>query len=187
MDEEPDYECGVEVIHFLTFLRDHVGFDMIKQQVKVPLSDLKVAPFYGCTLVRPDDVSIASNQEKLFEEFLEALGAEAVDHTAKRECCGSYQALIHEDAEALRVGKVIKSANEAGANAIAMSCPMCEYNLGTNQALATDKDDSLQAVPTYYFTQLLAVALGLDTEVSHFELNRSDAKALLEQKEYIAS
>ncbi|MCP4901762.1 MAG: heterodisulfide reductase, subunit B, partial [bacterium] len=74
MDEEPDYEGGVQVLHFLQLLRDHVGWDTVRSKVVKPLEGLKVAPFYGCTLVRPNEVSIDPLQDGLLEEFLVALG-----------------------------------------------------------------------------------------------------------------
>ena len=58
MDEEPDYKGGIRVMHFLDFFRDVVGFDKIKEKVTNPLNDLKVAPYYGCTLLRPEEVAL---------------------------------------------------------------------------------------------------------------------------------
>ena len=82
MDEEPDYDGEVEVVHYLQLLRDEVGWERLRQAVKVPLDGLKVAPFYGCTLVRPTEVAIDAGDETILEDFLAALGAEAVPFVA---------------------------------------------------------------------------------------------------------
>ncbi|MCP4676014.1 MAG: heterodisulfide reductase, subunit B [Deltaproteobacteria bacterium] len=180
MDEEPDYEGGVEVVHFLSFLRDQVGFDALAKKVVKPLKGMKVAPFYGCNLVRPDDAAIAGPNEPLLEDFVAAIGGEPVAFSAARECCGSYQAIAHPDAGKDRAAAVLGAANRSEADALVLSCPMCEYNLGTCQGRVIEGADGLKPVPTYYFTQLLAVALGLEPEVCRFDIGD---KAAVEPKE----
>ncbi len=185
MDEEPDYNGGVNVVHYLSFLRDQVGFEALREKVKVPLKNLKVAPFYGCNLIRPESAAIVGPGDTILEDFITALGAESVDFSAARECCGSYQGIAHPEEEKDRVANVIGAANNAEANAIVLSCPMCEYNLGTSQGRAIDKHRGLQPVPTYYFTQLLAVALGLEAEVCRFDLNGAAALDLMREKQFV--
>ena len=70
MDEEPDYDGGIEVVHYLNLLRDQVGWDALKEKIVRPLDGLKVASFYGCTLLRPEEVSIDPLHEGVLEEFL---------------------------------------------------------------------------------------------------------------------
>ena len=187
MDEEPDYQGGVEVVHFLSYIKDELGWDALKEKVKVPLKDLKVAPFYGCTLIRPEPVAIAGPGERLYEDFITALGAEPVDFSGARECCSSYQGIAHPEAQQERVGSLLEGAHKAGANALALSCPMCQYNLGASQGRVLANRSDLKPIPVYYFTQLMAVALGLEPDICHFELNGGDALELLKEKEYVAS
>jgi len=86
MDEEPDYNGEVEVVHLLPYLRDNVGWDALREKVKKPLGGLKVATFYGCTLIRPDSVTIKNGPDpEVFEDFLRALGAEPVPFSASRQ------------------------------------------------------------------------------------------------------
>lgn len=187
MDEEPDYHCEVEVIHYLKFLEQHLGWDELRSRIKLPLTGLKIAPFYGCSLVRPEDVALAGIEEPLLEGFVSALGAEPAGFAAARECCGSYQGIAHPDEARKRATKVLAAAMRSGADALVLSCPLCEYNLGTRQAAVRESGDAAGPIPTYYFTQLLAVALGLEAEVCHFELNGETARELLKQKNYLAS
>jgi heterodisulfide reductase subunit B len=187
MDEEPDYEGGVEVLHLLSFLRDHLGWDAVRESVKVPLDGLKVAPFYGCTLLRPQEVSVNDPTPELFEDFLRALGAEPVRFSAAEECCGSYQVVAHPEEETARAGKVLRSVQVSGAEAMALSCPLCDYNLGRRQPEIISVGEGLEPIPTYYFTQLLAVAMGLEPALCHFELNGDPALTLLQERKLVAS
>ncbi len=187
MDEEADYHGEVEVKHFLTVLEEEVGWDTISEAVKVPLDGLKIAPFYGCTLVRPAEVSIDPLGSGVLEKLLVALGAEPVPFSAATECCGSYQMLAHPEAGIETASKVIASANRSEADALVLSCPLCEYNLGSRQADILAHGDGLHAVPTFYFPQLLAVALGLGSEVCRFDLNGEAAIRLLTDKSFIAA
>lgn len=187
LDEEPDYEGQVEVLHYLTFLRDHVGWDVLRQKVKVPLEGLKVAPFYGCTLVRPTEVAIEAPDEQLMADFLTAIGATPVEFSAARECCGSYQVVANPTAATAQAGQVIASANRSAADALILSCPLCEFSLGTQQSLILNSCADTQPVPTYYFTQLLAVALGLEARVCRFDLNEPAALRLFKDRKFIAA
>ena len=187
MDEEPDYDGGVEVIHYLTLLRDHVGWDALKAKVVRPLEGFKVAPFYGCTLLRPDEVSIDPLKEGILEGFLRALGAEPVPFAASTECCGAYQMLAHPEEGMQRAGEVIGSANRAGADALVLSCPLCEYNLGTRQSEVVAMGEQLEPVPTLYFTQLLGIALGLEPDLYRLDLAGPAARDLLVEKNFVAA
>jgi heterodisulfide reductase subunit B len=177
MDEEKDYNGEVEVVHFLTFLRDRVGWETLRSRVKKPLTGMKIAPYYGCTLLRPKNVAIEPpGQPALMTEFLSALGAEPVDFADKTLCCGSYQILANPEAALDVSGAILRSALDAGADSVILSCPLCEYNLGKTQKKLLSTRKISREVPVYYFTQLLAVALGLDDAVCRFDL--SDASAL---------
>jgi heterodisulfide reductase subunit B len=187
MREEPDYNGEIEVVHYLSLLRDRVGWEQLRAKVTNPLTGLKVAPFYGCTLVRPTDVAIDTVDQTILEGFIAALGAEPASFSAARECCGSYQMLAHPEEGMKRAAKVIAAANRSAADALILSCPLCEYNLGTRQGDVVAANDALSQVPTFYFTQLLGVALGLDPELCRLDLNGSAARTLLTEKKYIAA
>ncbi|MGD8440197.1 MAG: CoB--CoM heterodisulfide reductase iron-sulfur subunit B family protein [Holophagae bacterium] len=187
MREEPDYNGEVEVVHYLSLLRDTVGWEKLREAVTNPLTGLKVAPFYGCTLVRPEDVAIDAVDDEILEGFIAALGAEPASFSASRECCGSYQMLAHPEEGTKRAAKVIAAANRSAADALILSCPLCEYNLGTRQGDVVAAHDGLDEVPTFYFTQLLGIALGLDPALCRFDLNGPTAERLLTEKKYIAA
>lgn len=183
MDDEIDYLGEVEVIHYLTLLDEHVGWDKIKEKVTNPLTNLKVAPYYGCTLQRPQDVGIEPmGSYRLMTQLLEAIGATVMPFDSADKCCGSYQVINVEAGDNDAAANVINAAAKAGVEALATSCPLCEYNLGKQQDQFMAKGKITANVPTFYFTQLLAMALGVNPEVCHFELNDVKALQLLEAK-----
>ena len=188
MDEECDYAGEVEVVHLLTFLRDQIGWETLRKAVKNPLEGLKVAPYYGCTLTRPREVSIDNGlNPQVFEEFIEALGATVVELSEAQTCCGSYNIVSHPEAALNAVATIVGDAGKREADVMAMSCPLCEYNLGRRQEDALKDREGLESVPTVYFTQLLALALGLDPEATRFDKNPAATRSFLEQRKLIVS
>lgn len=188
MDEEIDYFGEVEVVHYLTYLKEEIGWDAIRERVKVPLTGLEVAPYYGCTLQRPAEVGIEPfGSYELMTGMLEAIGATVLPFAAADKCCGSYQVLGSAPGDNSAGAAILTLAAGAGVEAIATSCPLCEYNLGKQQQQMMDKGRIEKNIPTYYFSQLLAVALGLDSEICHFELNDRISVELLQNKNCLAA
>ena len=186
MEEESDYAGEVEVLHLLPFLRDHIGWDKVKEKVVRPLTDIKISPYYGCTLTRPKEVAIdRADNPRILHDFLEALGATVVTNPSGIECCGSYNILSNPEAAYHNINKIITGASGHGAEAIASSCPLCEYSLGKRQKQATEMFGDGRTLPTFYFTQLLAIALGADESSCHFEIGHQDSRQLLVNKNLI--
>ena len=183
MDEEEDYTGNINVVHLLEVLRDEVGWDQIAGKVQNPLKDLKVAAYYGCTLHRPKEAAIEPpNKPEALNDLITALGATPVDFPDMTTCCGSYQAVANPEIVVNRTREILTSARESGAEIIAVSCPLCECNLRENQK---ELDDL--RMPIIYFTQLLALALGVDPHIHQCEKNPADARPLLESKGLLAA
>jgi len=130
MDRENDYKGTVKVLHFLEFLRDEVGFDVLKKKVKNPLKGMKIMPYYGCMLLRPRDVAIDDAEEPtIMSDLLRALGAEVIDNPFKIECCGSYHTIEEKKLVSDRAYRITNFAVDRGSDAIMLSCPLCRFNL----------------------------------------------------------
>lgn len=182
MDEEIDYEGQVEVVHLLEVLRDDVGWENIAKQVKLPLKDLKVAAYYGCTLHRPTEAAIESPTKRTtLPTLLETIGATAIDFPNADMCCGSYQIVANPEIALNRARDIITSARESGAEILSVSCPLCECNLKQMQVQLKDKEGFVP-MPVIYFTQLLALSLGVDPCIHQCESNVIDPLPLLESK-----
>ena len=183
MDRENDYKGTVNVYHFLEFLRDEVGFDVLKKMVKKPLKGLKVMPYYGCYLLRPREVAIDDAEEPtIISDLMRALGAEVVDNPFKIECCGSYNTIEQKDVVSRRAHNISNMAKERGADAIILSCPLCRYNLDQRGKDAEKLFKGYKQIPIYYYTQLIVIALGLDPKVNGFDQHVVDPIKLLISK-----
>lgn len=188
MEEEANYKGEVEVLHLLPFLRDQLGWDKLREAVKNPLTDLKVAPYYGCTLTRPREVAIDDGlNPQVFEEFIEALGASVVEFPEAQTCCGSYNIVSNPEAALHVAAEIVDDAGKREADVMAMSCPLCEYNLGRRQEDALKDRDDAKTLPVLYFTQMLAVALGLDADATRFDMNTEATRNFLEQRKILVS
>ena len=186
MEEEKDYHGEVAVVHLLEVLRDDIGWDNISAKVKVPLHDLRVAPYYGCTLLRPQEIAIdRMERPTILHQLLEAIGAEAVDFPFSTECCGSFQIISNPDSVTQRAWDILSSALRKGAEALVLTCPLCYFNLGQRQEELKQKYSDFPGLPIFYFSQLLALALALDSKVCHLELNYVDPLPLLVSKKIL--
>jgi len=183
MDRENDYKGTVKVIHFLEFLRDEIGFDVIKKKVKRPLKGIKIMPYYGCMLLRPREVAIDDAEEPtILSDLLSALGAEVVDNPFKIECCGSYHTIENKELVSKRAHRITTFATERGGEAMMLSCPLCKFNLDARGKEAEKMFKGYKQIPVYYYTQLIAIALGLDPEVCGFDQHVVDPLLLLKKK-----
>lgn len=187
MDEEPDYRGGVEVLHLLQLLRDEITFEAIEARVERPLYGLKVAPYYGCMLLRPREVGIDDpDRPEVMELLVEYLGAEAVDSPQKVECCGAYQTVANPGIARERALEVVGAAARRGADVIVTSCPLCTYNLEHHQLNGGRNHGpspiAPHPIPILYFTQLLAYALGVPEGALGFEGAAIDPRPALSQR-----
>jgi len=186
MDRENDYKGTVEVLHFLEFLRDEIGFDVIKKKVINPLKGLKIMPYYGCMLLRPREVAIDDAEEPtILSDLLKALGAEVVDNPFKIECCGSYHTVENKELVSKRAHRITNFATDRGAEAMVLSCPLCRFNLDVRGKEAEKMFKDYRQIPIYYYTQLIAIALGLDPSICGFEDHNVDPTLLLKKKDCI--
>lgn len=180
LDDYEDYRGDLPVRHLLEVLRDDLGFDAVRDAVQRPLSGLRVAPYYGCMLLRPEELGLDDvERPRILADLVGALGAEAVDFPYATECCGSYHAVADGEVAEVYSSRVLGSAARSGAHLLVASCPLCVYNLDGRQAEARRRDASLPALPVIYFTQLLGFALGVPEAELGLEESAVDARPLL--------
>lgn len=183
MDEEMDYDAEVEVLHLLQVLRDDVGWEAVAGKVRRPLADLRVVPYYGCTLTRPREAAIDSVEKPtVLQQLLETLGATVIDFPLATECCGSFEIVSGPDSVTERAQAILGMAARLGAEAIVVTCPLCSHNLGQGLASLSGRYSDFAAMPIVYFTQLLALALGVAPDLCGFDLSFGDPSALLQEK-----
>jgi heterodisulfide reductase subunit B len=157
------YDGCVNVRHILEVLIRDVGLARIREKVNRGLEGLKVASYYGCLLARPREISIFEDPEdpRLMDECLESIGAEPIEWPYKTECCGAAYSITNP-AMALRLtGDILSMAREAGAECVAVACPLCQSNLDLRQEDIERQRGETLDLPIFYFTQLIGMALNL--------------------------
>jgi heterodisulfide reductase subunit B len=180
-NEEETFNGEVNVYHLLEVLRDFVGFDTIKGKIKTHLHGLPVGAYYGCLLLRPfremqlDD----PHRPTVIEDLLESVGCSPIDYPSRTECCGSYLSVPSPETVQRLSGAIVQSARSNGARMIAVSCPLCKYNLELSQS------HEARPFPIVYFTQPLGVALGLGPQDLglddlHYQAIRSNLQTPME-------
>ena len=160
--DEP-YDGAVTTQSVLQVLIESVGVDAIAAMVKTPLKGLKVAPYYGCIMNRPPDVMAFDDCENpmAMDNILAALGATVVPFPLKVECCGASFGMPRPDMVARLSGKLLECATLAGADLVAVACPMCQMNLDLRQGQINRIMGTNYRMPVAYFTQLMGVALNI--------------------------
>jgi heterodisulfide reductase subunit B len=177
------YEGDVKVLHLLEVLRDVIKFENLAQKVVRPLKDLKVASYYGCLLVRPKEIGLDNVENpQVLENLMSALGAQPIDFPHKTECCGAYQTVDNPQIVAERTHQILTSARVRGADVVAVSCPLCAFNLDNRQKETVDLYSDFKKMPILYFSQLLGIALGCPVEALRFDLHDVDPKPVLKRK-----
>ena len=156
MKLDTPYQGETKVLHFLEVLRDRIGFDELKKKVVNPLTGKKIGAYYGCLLLRPGKIMGFDDPEnpKMLEDFIRALGAEPVVYPYRNECCGGYISLKEPDMAKSMCATIQESAADFSAEMLITACPLCRYNLNKTE----------KGLPVYYFTELLAEALGVKEE-----------------------
>ncbi|MBC7190649.1 CoB--CoM heterodisulfide reductase iron-sulfur subunit B family protein [Candidatus Aerophobetes bacterium] len=181
--ESVKYDGSVKVYHLLEFLRDKIGFFKISKEIKKPLQGLKLAPYYGCLLLRPDEVAIDDPEmPTILGDFLISLGAEVINYPYATECCGAYHTAFNAEIVVERAYRILTSAVEEKAEAIVLTCPLCSFNLDERQKDVKEKFPEFKHIPVFYFTQLLSLSLGLGVKECGFEFNFISPYSLLKQK-----
>jgi heterodisulfide reductase subunit B len=158
-----EFTGGKEVKHFLQVLMEDVGLERLKQCISRPLSNLKVAPFYGCHALRPSELLKLDDPERpsLLENLVEALGAEIVEYRNKLKCCGGLLRGISDDLALDLAREKLVNTSKAGADCIVTLCPFCFVALDIGQMQIKAKFQETYDIPVLHYSELLALALGI--------------------------
>ncbi len=181
--EAGDQALGpLRVQHMLHTLLDR-GLDAIRTRVRHPLRGLRVACYYGCLLTRPQGVTGAPSVEHPVEmdRLIEALGGEPVSWSFKTECCGAGHAIVKPELVTTLAARILRNAQAAGAEALAVACPLCHHNLDARQDEAV-RAGGLHPTPVFFFTQLAALAFGLGERAADLNHLLVDPRPLLRMR-----
>lgn len=183
-----DYDGSVRVRHFLEVLLEDVGTEKITELAKHSLSGLKVACYYGCLLVRPNDVTKFDDPENptSLDRLVTALGGEGLEWPHKVECCGGGLSMSRTDVVVSLTDSILEMAKASGAQCIAVGCPMCQINLDMRQLDIRKQMGKSYDMPIVYITQLLGLCLGVPAGQLGFEKLMIPASNVIEYVESAA-
>lgn len=160
-----EYKGGVEMTHLLWVLDRDYGLEKLKSKVKRPLHMLKIAAFYGCHTLRPGEILGFEDPRnpKSLDMLIRALGGNPVEYRGKTRCCGFHTLLVNERASLKAGGKRLQEAKEKGADCMVTPCPLCDISLDVYQGEAEKLFKRKTQLPVFNLSQLVALALGVDT------------------------
>jgi succinate dehydrogenase / fumarate reductase cytochrome b subunit len=157
------YEGRVQVKHLLWIVVRELGLAKLREQVKVPLTELRIAPFYGCYILRPswdlgfDDPENPTSLEKV----IGALGGEPVAYAGRTKCCG-FPIILEKESIAMAMnGNNLKEAKDRGAQVMVTPCPLCHMSMDIYQERAGKAVNAKLDLPVLHLPQLIGLAMGI--------------------------
>ena len=176
------YKPGsLDIRHLLDVIVYDIGLETVTSKVTRPLTGLRVAPYLGCMVPRPDYEKRWSDHEHPVELdlLLKALGAEVIDFPLKTHCCGGHMTQIGPDTAFELIRRLISSADQYEADLMATLCPMCQMNLDAYQGEMNHHFGTSYHMPIVFFTQLMGLAFGMDAKQLGFGMELVSAKKAL--------
>ncbi len=165
------YSGSVDVTHLLWYISTEEGLAQLEKQGPRGLNGLRVAPYYGCQLLRPSSVMGFEDPDKpqSMERLIRALGGEVADYDAKTKCCG-FPIILAREQVALKESHVaLSQARDAGADCMVTPCPLCHLAMDAYQRKAEAANGTEYNMPVLHLPQLIGLALGIDQSIMQFK------------------
>jgi len=181
----PPYSGGIEVRHLLWLIAEGDGYDRLKEVAHRGLKGLKIAPFYGCQILRPSKILGFEDPDRPWslEAIIEACGGDPVDYPAKIKCCGFPIIAAREDVALGELIQPIEQAKDAGADAMVTPCPLCHLSLDAWQSKLKKATGRSFDMPILHLSQLIGVAAGLEESELKFKRHIVPVTPVIEKLE----
>jgi heterodisulfide reductase subunit B len=154
------YSAKVDVVHPLDILVNKVGIEKVAAKAARRLDGIRIAPYYGCQIVRPKGRFDDREEPTSLDELFAALGGTVVPFGSKLRCCGGMLMTTLEEV-ALKLNRdILAEAAEQRADVVLTTCPLCQMNLEAYQGRIGQAYQETYDIPILFFTQLLGIALG---------------------------
>jgi heterodisulfide reductase subunit B len=172
--EKLAYEGGIEVKHLLSVLYHDVGIERIKQKIERPYEGLKVATHYGCHALRPSQIVQFDDPvaPSLFDQLVEATGAESIDWATKLDCCGAPVRGVNDELSMDLAQKKLKNGSHSGADFLCSACPYCHIQFDTVQMAILSQRGGDHRLPSILYPQLLGLSMGVERDILGLEMNQ---------------
>jgi heterodisulfide reductase subunit B len=178
------YEGSLQIMTMPDFFWENVGEKALKEKIKRPLQGLNLVCYYGCLTSRPPKITDARNPEdpQEMDSVLRSLGASVKNWSFKADCCGGDLTLTRPDLHMRLTQRILDMSIEAGADCIAVACPMCHENLESKQAEISEETGRSYNIPIFYFTELMGLAFGDPAVEKWLSRHTVDPMPLLREK-----
>jgi heterodisulfide reductase subunit B len=160
-EDNLQFSGSATVQHLIEVFVQDVGLAEIKAKVTRSLNGLRVAPYYGCQILRPRKGKEDVERPRFFEDLVAALGAVPVEYPLRLTCCSAALIITNRRAALSMVRNLLECAVKARATVIVTACPLCQVNLECYQKQVNREFGTELNVPVMYFTQLIGLALGI--------------------------
>jgi succinate dehydrogenase / fumarate reductase cytochrome b subunit len=161
-----EYKCKVKIKHLLWALIEDYGLSKLEQHIVKPLKGLKIAPFYGCYLLRPAEALQFEDHNKptSLEQLITLLGAEPIHYEGETKCCGFPILFVQRETAFEMAGTYLNNAKQNSADFMVTPCPLCHISLDTYQAKSSRKVKAGIDLPVMHLPQMIGLALGIKPE-----------------------
>jgi heterodisulfide reductase subunit B len=168
-----NYEGKIEIKHLLSVLHKEIGIEAIKGKMPMTFRRLKIATHYGCHALRPSQVVGFDNAvaPSLFDQLVEATGAESIDWPMKLECCGAPLWGVNDRLSMDLTLKKLTDGKKSGADYVCAACPYCHIQFDKVQKMILSQRNVNHPLPSILYTQLLGLSLGIDRKALGLGMN----------------
>jgi heterodisulfide reductase subunit B len=168
-----EYEGRIEVKHLLSVLHKDLGIEAIKGKMATTFKGVKIATHYGCHALRPSQVVGFDNPvaPSLFDQLVEATGAESIEWAMKLECCGAPLWGVNDRLSMDLTLKKLNDGKKSGADYVCAACPYCHIQFDKVQKMILSQRNVNHPLPSILYTQLIGLTMGIDRKVLGLEMN----------------
>ncbi len=176
-----EYKGIIKVKHAVQLIRDDIGMEVVKNSVKSPLNNLRVAIHYGCHLLKPSQIMGVDDADypTILENFTSALGAIPLSHQKMLLCCG--KGCLDSEIPMNMVYDIFSSIEEAQGDCMGLICPTCFSSFDLGQVMIARTKGKEFNIPVVYFFQLLGLAQGYTLEEVGLHMHRVKMDALMKK------
>lgn len=177
-------EGPVSVRHFSRLLMEEIGIDALKKQIARPLTDLILAPHYGCHYLKPSHVhdqfdSVEAPQS--LQQLIEVTGATCADLEYRKDCCGGAILSVEPDLTYSMARRKLQQLHEKNVDAMTVICPFCAVVYDDNQKSIESHCEQKFNLPVLYYPQVLGLAMGFSVRELGLKQNKVKTKNLILQ------
>lgn len=178
------YKGTIDIKHLIWVMVDDLGVERVKKEVKNPLSGLKVAPFYGCHAMRPNEIfnNRGGEAPAYLDELITAIGGESVDYHGKDKCCGFHTMLVKKNEFLKMAGGHALDARRQGAEVMVSPCTLCDLALGAYQSRSEKKMGMKIDLPEMSISQLIGASFGMDAKTLGLYRLHQDPRSVMRER-----